>query len=134
MSKHNKVNYSKFANNTVEEDVIEKTSIDQVEEIKENTEESIEEGEVKENTEKPIEEAAVEEEITEEISPVGVVSGCTKLNVRENPSKDANVVCEIKADSVVIINEKESTNDFYKVVTEAGAEGFCMKKFITIKW
>lgn len=115
MSKHNKVNYSKFAND-VKEDVIEKTSIDQVEEV---TEESVEE--------------VIEETVEEVVSPVGIVSGCLKLRVRENPSPNAKVICEIKENSAVIINEKESTHEFYKVTTEAGADGYCMKKFITIK-
>jgi hypothetical protein len=32
-----------------------------------------------------------------------------------------------------MIDEKESTEEFYKVCTAAGIEGFCMKKFIAIQ-
>ena len=115
MSKHNKINYSKFANNNVEE-----TSIDQVEEAVEDvTEEVVEE--------------VIEEPVVEPEPIVGVVSGCAKLRVRNNPSIMGEVICEIKEGTIVIIDEDKSTVEFYKVVTEAGAEGYCMKKYITLK-
>jgi len=117
MSKHNKINYSKFANNNVEE-----TSIDQVEEVVEDITEEV----VEEVIEEPVAEEAA-------VSPVGVVSGCVKLRVRNNPTTMGEVICEIKEGTVVIIDEKESTVEFYKVTTEAGAEGYCMKKYITLK-
>lgn len=74
---------------------------------------------------------SIEEIIKTEV--VGVVVDCLKLNVRENPTTDSEVVCEIPAASEVTIDEDNSTNDFYKICTAAGAEGFCMKKFIQIK-
>ena len=75
--------------------------------------------------ETPIEEVAVEK--------IGIVENCARLNVREEPDAEAEVVCVLAAQSEVTINEKESTKDFYKICTAAGAEGFCMKKFIRIK-
>lgn len=72
----------------------------------------------------------VEPEISEPIE--GFVSGCEKLNVREEPKKDADIVCVIEKDASVIIDVDDSTDSFYKVCTEAGAEGYCMKNFITI--
>lgn len=72
----------------------------------------------------------VEPEISEPIE--GFVSGCEKLNVREEPKKDADIVCIIEKDASVIIDVDDSTDSFYKVCTEAGAEGYCMKNFITI--
>lgn len=83
---------------------------------------------------------AVEE--TEIISPIapepkktarGVVVGCFNLNVRTGPRKDFDVICEIPSDSEVEIDESESFEDFYKVCTASGVEGFCMKKFIEVK-
>lgn len=124
MSKHNKINYSKFANNNVEE-----TSIDQVEDILEEVEEVIEEP-VEDISEEVIEEPVAKPE-PEPI--VGVVSGCAKLRVRNNPSIMGEVICEIKEGTIVIIDEDKSTVEFYKVVTEAGAEGYCMKKYIDLK-
>lgn len=71
-----------------------------------------------------------EPEISEPIE--GFVSGCEKLNVREEPNKNADVVCVIEKNANVIIDVDDSTDSFYKVCTEAGAEGYCMKDFITI--
>mgnify|MGYP002685185427 CR=1 FL=1 len=64
---------------------------------------------------------------------IGLVSNCKKLNVREKPTVEAPVVCEIVCRTELMIDEKESTEEFYKVYTAAGIEGFCMKKFIAIQ-
>ena len=65
---------------------------------------------------------------------VGVVTGCERLNVRKQPVKEpGNIICEIKENSKVVIDEDASTADFYKVCTEAGIEGYCMKDHITIE-
>lgn len=69
---------------------------------------------------------------TEEIK-IGLVSNCKKLNVREKPTVEAPVVCEIVCRTELMIDESESTDEFYKVFTASGLEGFCMKKFITIQ-
>jgi len=63
----------------------------------------------------------------------GFVTNCKKLNVREKPTVESPVVCEIVYQTEVMIDEKESTEEFYKVYTVAGIEGFCMKKFIAIR-
>ena len=60
----------------------------------------------------------------------GTVAGCEKLNVRKVPFANGEVVCVIAKGSVVVIDEVESTTEWYKVCAENGAEGFCMKKFI----
>jgi len=64
---------------------------------------------------------------------IGIVTGCKRLNVREKPTVEAPVVCEIVCQTELMIDEKESTEEFYKVCTAAGIEGFCMKKFIAIQ-
>ena len=64
---------------------------------------------------------------------IGFVSNCKKLNVREKPTVEAPVVCEIVCQTELMIDEKESTEEFYKVCTAAGIEGFCMRKFIAIQ-
>ena len=84
-----------------------------------------------EETVEPIVE--VEESVVQTVSVYGVVNGCNLLRVRKAPSTEAEVLCEIDVNSKVEINEVESTADFYKVCTEAGVEGFCMKKFIKIE-
>ncbi|MBQ8829678.1 MAG: SH3 domain-containing protein [Burkholderiaceae bacterium] len=64
---------------------------------------------------------------------LGVVSNCQRLNVRENPTANAKVVCVIELDDEVEVDKQNSTDDFYKVVTADGTDGFCMKKFITLQ-
>lgn len=64
---------------------------------------------------------------------IGTVVDCVRLRVRESASSNAEVICEIPKDSEVMVDENESTEEFYKVCTESGAEGFCMKKFISLK-
>jgi len=40
------------------------------------------------------------------------------------------VICTINCHAEVEIDELESTDDFYKICTASGVEGYCMKKFI----
>ena len=79
----------------------------------------------------------VTEEIEESISNVntitGIVSDCKKLRVRNAPGLDSDVICEIEAGSIVEIDEVNSTEEFYKVCTETGIDGYCMKKFIKVE-
>ena len=74
-------------------------------------------------------------EVIEEVNPeckpkLGVVTECVKLNVRDEPDVNADILCTILLGSEVAIDEEESTDDFYKVCTETGVEGFCMKQYI----
>ena len=62
----------------------------------------------------------------------GKVSNCKKLNIRKLPSRDAEIISELVEGSEVMIDEKESTALFYKICTEHGIEGFCMKQFIKV--
>ena len=62
----------------------------------------------------------------------GKVSNCKKLNIRKLPSRDAEIVSELIEGSEVMIDEKESTALFYKICTEHGIEGFCMKQFVKV--
>ena len=79
----------------------------------------------------PIEETA-SAEVTKSFT-TGVVADCLKLNLRKKPSADAEVLVTIDALSKVMVDMAESTNDFFKVVTETGIEGFCMRKYIALK-
>lgn len=67
-----------------------------------------------------------------EIRKIGKVKGCKKLNVRKLPNQDAKILCEIVEGSEVMIDEKASTAAYFKVCTEAGIDGYCMKKFIKV--
>lgn len=114
MSKHNYTNYSnsKPAEAPVTPVVTEQPTVD--------------------NT-APIE-APVKEEPVETVEEVlGTVVDCKKLRVRKNPNKLAEVLCEIEVGSTVEIDLDASTEDFYKVCTESGVEGYCMKAFVTVE-
>ena len=100
------------------------------------------EEENKEKVEEPIEGQIVIPEVEPEPDPepsiepenrkFGKISNCKKLNVRKFPSRDAGIVSELVEGSEVMIDEKESTALFYKIYTEHGIEGFCMKQFIKV--
>ena len=83
-----------------------------------------------ENVDEPI-----VEEVKQEIVLVdGIVSNCELLNIRKESSKDAEVLCTIGVNTMVKVDltvDKEA-EEFYKIVTPNGVEGYCMKKFITI--
>lgn len=65
---------------------------------------------------------------------VGIVSGCIKLNVRAEAKKEATILCVLdKGTEVTLLDSEEVSEDFYKVCTKDGVEGYCMKKFIEIK-
>lgn len=86
--------------------------------------------------EEPVTEEVVEETVVTPETPAepvyGVVSECAKLRVRKEPSTDADVICELPLATEVLVDESNSTEEFYKVVTGAGVEGYCMKKFIEL--
>ena len=87
--------------------------------------------EVEQSVEEPV--VGVEQPVEEVVEQkMGVVVNCTKLNVREFHDPDAEVVCTINASTNLIIDEDESTDEYYKICTEAGVEGYCMKKFIAV--
>lgn len=74
------------------------------------------------------------EEVAEEKhqNTLGVVIDCDKLNVRKEPSINADIVCMIDASTNLIVDYESSTDKFYKICTYAGIEGYCMKKFVKI--
>lgn len=80
----------------------------------------------------PVEVEETSEETFESNTFEGVVSGCDQLYVRSDASVDSEPLGIIKRDTVLVIYESESTEDFYNVCTESGLEGFCMKKFISV--
>lgn len=83
---------------------------------------------------KPIEEMTLEKDNRDnQYIKIGIVTNCKKLNVREEPDTGASIVCEIVYQTDLMIDEKESTEDFYKVCTASGVEGFCMKKFVAVQ-
>ena len=133
MSKHNKPyhNYHNYSNNTtakpaepVVEETVETSPV--TEEV-----EQVEVTEIAAET-KPVVVEPIEE-VEDPTPTIGVVN-CGLLRVRSAAdSTTDNVICELPEGTEVQVNEAASTTDFYAITTTAGVEGFCMKKFITIK-
>ena len=63
---------------------------------------------------------------------IGRVVRWAKLNVRKDPDADAEILGTIPAGAEVMIDESESTDDFYNVCAASGFEGFCMKQFVEV--
>ena len=131
MSNKHYTQYSKFSGE--ESMLINDPELEVKEEIiEENIEENIEEP-IEGQTVIPEVEPIIPEPVAEpEIQKFGQVSGCTKLNVRKLPSRDAEIVSELAEGIKVMIDEKTSTALFYKICTEHGIEGYCMKDFIKV--
>ena len=64
---------------------------------------------------------------------IGIVAGCTSLNVRTMPNVTSAIAAILSAGSEVMIDTAHSTTDFYKVCNAAGIEGYCMKQYITVR-
>ena len=130
MSHHNH-NYTNYSNKNIANN---QEAADAVEEKIVNEEQAVEEkvaNESQQNISDP--ESDIDVAANDETSElIGYVTDCVKLNVREAASKDSNVLCEIILNSKVIVDEENSTDDFYKVTTETGVEGYCMKQYINI--
>ena len=86
-----------------------------------------------EETGEVTEEQNVEPEVEESTVIIGVVTNCEKLNVRVIPQQYGKIRQVINESTKVQIDEKESTDEYYKVYTESGIEGYCKKEFITIE-
>lgn len=85
----------------------------------------------------PVVEEVVKDEIEISEAPKlpreGKVSNCTLLNVREIASRTSDVIAIIPDGEIVgLFTEEEETEDFYKVMTNLGIIGYCMKRFITV--
>lgn len=63
----------------------------------------------------------------------GFVSGCKRLNIRKKPASYGEIICEVSEGTTLMIDPSESTTEWYRVYTETGVEGYCMKMFVTIK-
>lgn len=60
----------------------------------------------------------------------GVITGCAKLNVREHPNTNSDIVCVLERATEIEINVTESTDEWFRVRTADGINGYCMRKFI----
>lgn len=69
----------------------------------------------------------------EEPKPIIGVVNCGHLNMRIGPSIEDDVVGIVSEGCKLIIDMESSNDEFYGVVNEHGARGYCMKKFVTIE-
>ena len=88
---------------------------------------------VEEETEQAQEIVEESQKVEEAVQTVGFVDNCECLRVRKESNVDSEELCIINKLSEVVIDLDNSTDYFYKVTTSEGVEGYCMKKFITIK-
>lgn len=71
-------------------------------------------------------------EMKAEKTQSGVVN-CLRLHIHAEPDLTSEVVCKVRYLTEVAIDLEKSTEDFYKIYTAIGAEGFCEKYLITIR-
>lgn len=128
MSKHNYQNYSKHYNNQnthtqVVEPVVEETV--EVTPVEDTAEEQVDE------TLEEIEEVTLEDAAVDTV--IGIVSDCAKLNIRKLPKPDADKVATVDANTQLMIDLDGSTLKYYKVYTESGVEGYCLKDYVAVR-
>lgn len=61
------------------------------------------------------------------------VANCLRLHIHSESSLDSEIVCKVRYLTELEVDMENSTEDFYKVSTATGAEGFCQKDLVTIK-
>ena len=128
---HNK-NYSKFSQkkeNVNLEEIFPETEVVEADAEQEPIMDPVIEAEA-EQAQEIVEES---QEVEEAVPTVGFVDNCECLRVRKESNVDSEELCIINKLSEVVIDLDNSTDYFYKVTTSEGVEGYCMKKFITIK-
>lgn len=81
-----------------------------------------------------IEEPQITEEEVKESKKlmIGTVMDCSSLNIRAKSNINSEIIATVKAGTELLIDKDESVNDWYKVYTETGIEGFCMKKYVSV--
>ena len=131
MSNKHYTQYSKFSGE--EPMLVNNPELEVEDTVEEKVDEPIEGQIVIPEVEPIVPEPVIPEPVVEpENRKFGKISNCKKLNIRKLPSRDAEIVSELIEGSEVMIDEKESTALFYKIYTEHGIEGFCMKQFIKV--
>ena len=116
----NEGNSEENTNNNVE---VEPNSNEETVEVLEET--------IEEATDKPIDKK--NKTSKNKTFKTGVVKDCRMLNVRKNPEVRENIIFEIPVSSEVKIIDDCASNDFYKICTTSGLEGYCMKKYIEVR-
>lgn len=129
-----------FIDNTnivTEDEVKEIETVETTEATEETTEETaneIQPEEIVDQNESQNEE--IEEEIADHTLFVTGTITASKLNIRKEANKDADVLTVISKGTSVEVNLTDSTEDFYCVNIVVNSEittGYAMKKFVSVK-
>jgi len=73
------------------------------------------------------------EEVTATIEPIIGVVKSIRLNVRETAFMKDNVIGELRLGDKVTVDLNESTDQWLRVHTESGLDGFCVRDLITLQ-
>lgn len=133
MSKHN---YSQYSNKKNENKV--DTTPDVTAEIQNgvDTDTNVEVVtlEQKTTTDTNVDVVTLEQKTTTETNSgavaTGVVAKCAKLNVRSKPSTTADVITVLNANDILKIDVDKSTDEWFKICTTNGINGYCMRQFV----
>lgn len=63
----------------------------------------------------------------------GIVVNCFRLNVREKPSTESEVIHILNHKERVTVDLEEAHSDWIKVYLSDGVEGYCMIDYIAIE-
>ena len=111
-------------------ETVEQVSTDEVEESTDEVQETIEEV-TEEVTEPEVIVPNIEDGV-ENNEVIGKISGFEKLYVRKEANIDSEPIGVVTDKDDLSIDISHSTNDFYKVITSNGLEGYCVKEFVKI--
>ena len=145
--KNNLKEYKIMENNIVEElnhniekvNEVTEENVNEIEESFKETEETINEvNETVEQVEETINEVEestneieeTKEEVTEEV--IGKIIEFEKLYIRKEANKYSEPLGIVTDKDYLSIDIMHSTDDFYKVITSNGLEGYCVKEFVKI--
>lgn len=75
-----------------------------------------------------------ETELVEEQSVIleGKVVNCAKLNVRKEPSFDADKITQVSKDAILRVEKLDNNDKWLKAWTEAGVEGYVCAEYILV--
>lgn len=71
--------------------------------------------------------------MVEEKPTIGIVTNCKALVMRSKPEADAEIISVMTEGVELIIDMKNSTENFYRVANELASVGYCRKEFVKIK-
>jgi uncharacterized protein YgiM (DUF1202 family) len=61
------------------------------------------------------------------------VATCLRLHIHSEPNLESEIVCKVRYLTEVEIDLENSTEEFYKVSIAIGAEGYCLRDYVTVR-